>query len=99
MDSLTYFDTVPVKVTDHAMWRAAERHPGFRTEHIEQEVRAALQAGHVSHDRRVAGCSAGWGSLEDWFAWVPGTLRVYCLRMTDREVLVTTTLRRTTDHA
>jgi L-arabinose isomerase len=92
---VTYATSVPITVTDHAMWRAAERFPGFDTVDIEQEVRSALAAGRVVVDRRTLGLAAGSDPTSLYVATEDGS-RVYALRV-DRDdhgrVVVTTTMR------
>lgn len=90
-----YADEVPVVVTDHAMWRAAERFPWFDTTVIEQEVREALAAGRVVTDRRLLGLSAGSDPKSLYLA-VPDGTRVYAVRVDRRDrdrFVVTTTMR------
>jgi hypothetical protein len=69
---------VEILVTDHAMWRAAERFPGFDTAEIETEVRAALAAGRVETERTKLGLTEG--SLPwDLYVYTADERRVYAL--------------------
>lgn len=70
---------VEVMVTNHAMWRAAERCPDFDTVEIEDEVRAALAAGRVTSDRTRYGLTEGW-TPRDLFAATEDGGRVYVIR-------------------
>ena len=94
MDPVSYVDAMPVDVSDHALWRAAERFGSFGADIIEAEVRAAIRAGRVSHDRRDAGLSAGWATTDDRFVWTIDGLRVYAVRFFPERLCVTTTMRR-----
>lgn len=94
MDSLSYVDAMPVDVSDHALWRAAERFGSFGADVIEAEVRDGIRSGRTSHDRRVAGLSAGWASRNDRYVWTEDRSRVYAIRMYGDRVVVTTTMRR-----
>ncbi len=94
-DVTGYSDAVRIFVSDHAMWRAAERFPWFDTVLIEKEVREALAAGRIVTDRRLLGLAAG--SLpESLYVATPGGERVYAVRF-DRDghdrFVVTTTMR------
>jgi hypothetical protein len=83
----------PIAVTDHAMWRAAERfRRDFDTAQIEPEVRAALTAGRVSVDRSHLGLTRH-GSRKSLFVWTEDGSRVYALRHDPECFVVTTTMR------
>lgn len=87
-----YSGAAAVWVTDHAMWRAAERFRGFDTVLIEQEVREALAAGRVSTSR-------GHLDLDDrddptnLYVWTPDRQRIYALRHDDEAFIVVTTFK------
>lgn len=91
---MSYVDTMRVDVSDHALWRAAERFGSFGADAIEAEVRDAIRTGRISHDRRVAGLTAGWASTHDRFVWTDDGVRVYAIRMFPERVAVLTTMRR-----
>lgn len=88
---MTYSAAVEIGVTEHAMWRAAERFPGFDTLLIEDEVRDALAQAQVVTDRRRLGLTAG--SDPSGLYVEGGGGRVYALRTTERVIVVTTTMR------
>jgi len=71
-------------VTDHAMWRAAERFPYFDTVTIEGEVRAALEARRCSPERHHLGlaCFADPTSL---YVWTADGERIYVQRWQPRD--------------
>ena len=94
MDSVSYIDVMRLDVSDHAMWRAAERFPGFDVALIDREVRDAIKARRISHDRRVAGLTAGWSSTDDRFCWTEDGERVYAVRLYPERAAVMTTMRR-----
>jgi len=77
-----------VIVTDHAMWRAAERFPWFDTVLIEEEVRDALRAGRASGSK-PNGYAVSESSL---YVWTEDEKRLYTLRVTGSVFVVTTTL-------
>lgn len=83
---------VEILVTDHAMWRAAERFPGFDTLLIEDDVRGALANGRVSPDRRQFGITAG-SRTNDLYVCSADETRIYVIRpdryRPDRWVVVT----------
>jgi hypothetical protein len=85
--------TLPVTVSEHARWRAAERFRGFDTVRIEEEVVLALAEGRVS-PRKPPGLRGvpDPGSL---YAWTPDGVRVYTLRHdpSSPDFRVTTTMR------
>lgn len=85
---------LPIYVTDHAMWRAAERFPRFDTVRIEREVRAALAAGRLTTDRLSVGLARRGTSL---YVWTEDGERIYALKVNqqnEEEWIVTTTMRR-----
>ena len=71
-----------IVVTDHAMWRAAERFPGFLTETIEAEVRAALAANRITHDRGILGLLPD-SDPETLYVWTKSGRRIYALRVNE----------------
>ena len=83
-----------VLVSEHAMWRAAERFPWFDVALIEGEVRDALAAGRYSTEK-----PAGLHPPDDpdsLYVWDPTGARVYALRVdrdTDTRWVVTTTMK------
>jgi len=83
-------DGIRIGVTDHAMWRAAERFPRFDTALIEGEVRAALQEGRVARTKPPAGFSP---YREGLYAWTPDVLRCYVLEGHADAYVVISTLR------
>jgi hypothetical protein len=89
-------EEVCVGVTDHAMWRAAERFPRFDTALIENEVRSALAAGRVSSERQHLGLKRG-ADPRSLYVWTPDGERVYALRHDEVPrpcFVVTTTMRK-----
>jgi hypothetical protein len=86
---------LPLVVTDHAMWRAAERFPRFDTVAIEEEVRSALRAGRISTDRQLLGL-ARRSDPRSLYVWTEDGERIYSLRHDDQPpcFVVTTTMRR-----
>jgi hypothetical protein len=80
-------------VSDHAMWRAAERFPRFDTVKIEGEVRAAMRAGRISVEC-PPGIRPSLSTPITMFVWTPTGLRVYALRAADEYLVVVTTLRK-----
>ena len=83
-------DGIRIGVTDHAMWRAAERFPRFDTALIEGEVRAALQEGRVARTKPPAGFSP-W--REGLYVWTPDEQRCYVLEGYPNGFTVISTLR------
>ncbi len=84
-------------VTDHAMWRAAERFPRFDTVTIEAEVREALAAGRIETDRQRLGLARQHVAEAALFVWTEDRQRIYALKVNARdedEWVVTTTMRR-----
>ncbi len=88
---------VPLAVLDHAMWRAAERFPGFRTETIEDEVREALAAGRVTIDRGPLGLHPK-SDPTCLYVWTADGDRIYAMRVDalapDGFAIITTMRRR-----
>lgn len=84
----------PVVVTDHAMWRAAERFPHFDTVLIEREVQEALAAGRVSAERGQLGLNPR-SDPTSLYVWTADGRRVYALRHDPDTFVVTTTMRPT----
>ena len=79
-----------IGVTDHAMWRAAERFPRFDTLLIEGEVRAALKEGRVARNKPPA----GFGYIRaGFYAWTPDGERCYALDADEGSFVVVTTMR------
>lgn len=96
MDAMTYARAVEIEVSDHALWRAAERFPRFLTETIEDEVRAALAAGRVTTERGPLGL-APTSDPESLYLWTEDGERIYAIRVdrgNDGRWVVTTTMRR-----
>lgn len=88
--------TMTIVVTDHAMWRAAERFRRFDTAAIEGEVRRALAAGRVSTERGPLGLEPH-SDPASLYVWTANGERVYALKVhrDDPTIwVVTTTLRR-----
>jgi len=85
--------TGPVHVTDHAMWRAAERFPHFDTVGIEQEVRSALSCGRLSPERAHLGLRPQ-ADPTCLYVWTEDGERIYALRHDHETFYVTTTKRR-----
>lgn len=85
-------DAYRIEVTDHARWRAAERFPWFDTATIEDEVRAALDAGRVSTERRMLGLHSKADPLS-LYVWTEDRRRVYAVRHTMTEFVVTTAMK------
>ena len=90
--------TLTIFVTDHAMWQAAERFPGFDTARIEDEVRSALAGGRINWSRRHVqpGARDDPRTLYVWTEFPGGHRRVYALvvdRYDDSRFVVTTTMR------
>jgi len=83
----------PVVVTDHAMWRAAERFPRFDTARIETEVQQALAAGRISAERAQLGLHAK-ADPTSLYVWTADGRRIYALRHDPDTFVVTTTMRR-----
>lgn len=89
---------LPISVSEHAMWQAAERFPGFDTVLIEEEVRVALAAGRIDRHRAQLGLHDRDDptSLYAWVELPRGCTRVYVLRV-DRNShdtwVVTTTMK------
>lgn len=84
-----------ILVTDHAMWRAAERFPRFDTVRIEGEVRAALAAQRITTDRMLLGL-ARRSDPTSLYVWTEDGRRIYALRHDEvpPRFVVTTTMRR-----
>lgn len=84
-----------VVITDHAMWRAAERFRGFDTVAIEEEVRSAFDAGRASSERAHLGL-APMADPESLYVWTEDGERIYAVRHDDEppRFVVTTTMRR-----
>lgn len=86
---------MPIIVTDHAMWRAAERFRGFDTVTIEDEVRAALAAGRCA--KKPPSGVEGLYVERSIYVWTEDGSRVYALNE-NREgdgFVVATTIRAT----
>jgi hypothetical protein len=87
---------VPLSVTEHARWRAAERFPRFDTVAIEDEVRSALAAGRLSREREHLGLERH-ADPTCFYVWTADQRRVYALRadatVRSYRLVVTTTLR------
>lgn len=86
---------LPLLVTQHAVWRAAERFPGFDPLFIEVEIREAFRASRVSALK-----PPGVLNPQDpnaLYAWTADGLRVYILKVNRydeaRSFVVTTTIR------
>lgn len=98
MGAVSAANGIPIEVSDHAMWQAAERFPGFDTVQIEGEVRAALAAGRVANTRAHLGLHPK-DDPSSLYAWTEDGRRVYALRVDvaegDRFVVVTTMRART----
>ena len=91
---MTIAASTRIYVTDHAMWRAAERFARFDTTTIEREVREALAAGRLTADRLSVGLARYGTSL---YVWTEDGERVYALKVNrndEDEWIVTTTMRR-----
>lgn len=85
-----------VVVTDHAMWRAAERFPYFDTVTIEGEVRDAMRAGRVSAERAQLGLRPQ-ADPRSLYVWTEDGERIYAVRADRRGenvFVVTTTMNR-----
>lgn len=85
---------VPILVTDHAMWKAAERFPRFDTLRIEGEVREALRSGRVSTSREGLGLY-GKSYDHNLYVWTLDGRRVYALTHDEDppQFVVLTTMR------
>lgn len=81
-----------IEVTDHAMWRAAERFPRFDTVAIEDEVRAALRAGRVSAQRSQLGLHPK-SDPRSLYVWTEDGGRVYAINHDEDVFVVMTTMR------
>lgn len=87
-----------ILVTEHAMWKAAERFPRFDTVRIEAEVRAALREGRIHRSRWDVQRQAT-DDPATLYVWTPlpdGRVRVYALRVDkydENRFVVTTTMR------
>lgn len=68
---------VPISVSDHAYWRAAERFPWFDTATIEDEIRAALREKRVS--QAVPPGVTNDADPNCLYAWTPDGRRIYVL--------------------
>lgn len=84
---------IPIAVSEHAMWRAAERFPRFDTAMIEGEIRAAMAAGRITPDRGSVGLSSG-SDPTCLYVWTLTGVRIYALRVDGESFVVTTTMRR-----
>jgi len=80
-------DDINIVVSDHAMWRAAERFRGFDTVRIETEVRDALRAGRVSYMN-----PNGHTKAKALYVWIPSKRRSYCLVAKKHALIVVTTM-------
>lgn len=69
---------IRVVVTEHAMWRAAERFPWFDTVTIGDEVIEALREGRLSVEKppHVSGNRCDEGV----YVWTPDGRRIYVVR-------------------
>ena len=86
-----------IRVSDHAMWRAAERFRYFDVAEIEGEVRAALAAGRMSWQKpKAMRAIVNTGSyFKGFYAWTPDGRRVYGILPHARdatELVVATTM-------
>lgn len=96
---MTVVEHLPIHISDHAMWQAAERFPGFDTVLIEEEVRSALAAGRIDRRRGQLGLHNRDDptSLYVWVELPRGCTRVYALRVdrgrNDGSWIVTTTMK------
>lgn len=81
-----------ITVTEHAMWRAAERFRFFDTARIEDEVRDALAGGRFSIERGHLGLHH-IPDPKSFYVWTADKRRVYAIRHDPDCLVVTTTMR------
>lgn len=88
--------TIAVRVTEHALWRAAERWGrSVAADEIERDVSAAIAAG------RLSGRRPGWHPATPQnqgasYVWTGDRRRLYVIRPTGTGFLVLTTYEETT---
>ena len=72
-----------IVITDHAIWRVAERFGSFGMDWMEDEILAAFREERVSPTAPPGVKNGTWhGSL---YAWTPDGIRVYVLRCSDKD--------------